>query len=288
MQTVPELTFEDIPIEDCENYGGSNNSIYDSNSDSDCGSSDYESSSQIDLINELEVILTYLSCRAYMFLYYSRISTIQANTIYILSLLFSGTIIFVPLLTNYEEWAHILVSIFGGLTGAIIVYGKHTKYDLVIQKYVGIHNAYANVENELAAVKSVNTYNVDKYRLLYEKIRVAEAKIVEMKKQYETPPSAYILFPLISTVDIFSHIHKIETRRKACSKRLASVRYEIRILVNDLESVKNDAKQKTRLRFLFDSKKKLKEERDAINYADINTNMENERKSNIICRGWWV
>ena len=285
MQTVPELTFEDIPIEDCENYGGSNNSIYDSNSDSDCGSSDYESSSQIDLINELEVILTYLSCRAYMFLYYSRISTIQANTIYILSLLFSGTIIFVPLLTNYEKW---LVSIFGGLTSAIIVYGKHTKYDLVIQKYVGIHNAYANVENELAAVKSVNTYNVDKYRLLYEKIRVAEAKIVEMKKQYDTPPSAYILFPLISTVDIFSHIHKIETRRKACSKRLASVRYEIRILVNDLESVKNDAKQKTRLRFLFDSKKKLKEERDAINYADINTNMENERKSNIICRGWWV
>lgn len=285
MQTVPELTFEDIPIEDCENYGGSNNSIYDSNSDSDCGSSDYESSSQIDLINELEVILTYLSCRAYMFLYYSRISTIQANTIYILSLLFSGTIIFVPLLTNYEKW---LVSIFGGLTSAIIVYGKHTKYDLVIQKYVGIHNAYANVENELAAVKSVNTYNVDKYRLLYEKIRVAEAKIVEMKKQYETPPSAYILFPLISTVDIFSHIHKIETRRKACSKRLASVRYEIRILVNDLESVKNDAKQKTRLRFLFDSKKKLKEERDTINYADINTNMENERKSNIICRGWWV
>lgn len=285
MQTVPELTFEDIPIEDCENYGGSNNSIYDSNSDSDCGSSDYESSSQIDLINELEVILTYLSCRAYMFLYYSRISTIQANTIYILSLLFSGTIIFVPLLTNYEKW---LVSILGGLTSAIIVYGKHTKYDLVIQKYVGIHNAYANVENELAAVKSVNTYNVDKYRLLYEKIRVAEAKIVEMKKQYETPPSAYILFPLISTVDIFSHIHKIETKRKACSKRLASVRYEIRILVNDLESVKNDAKQKTRLRFLFDSKKKLKEERDAINYADINTNMENERKSNIICRGWWV
>ena len=285
MQTVPELTFEDIPIEDCENYGGSNNSIYDSNSDSDCGSSDYESSSQIDLINELEVILTYLSCRAYMFLYYSRISTIQANIIYILSLLFSGTIVFVPLLTNYEKW---LVSIFGGLTGAIIVYGKHTKYDLVIHKYVGIHNVYANVENELAAVKSVNTYNVDKYRLLYEKIRVAEAKIVEMKKQYETPPSAYILFPLISTVDIFSHIHKIETKRKACSKRLASVRYEIRILVNDLESVKNDAKQKTRLRFLFDSKKKLKEERDAINYADINTNMENERKSNIICRGWWV
>jgi len=245
MQTAPaELTFEDIPIEDCENYGGSNNSIYDSNSDSDCGSSDYESSSQIDLINELEVILTYLSCRAYLFLYYSHISNIRANIIYILSLLFSGTIIFVPLLTNYEEWEHTLVSIFGGLTSAIIIYGKHTKYDLIIQKYAGIHNVYANVENELAAVKSSNTYNVDKYRLLYEKIRVAETKIVEMKKQYETPPSAYILFPLISTVDIFSHIHKIETKRKACSKRLASIRYETRIMVDNLESVKNDAKQK--------------------------------------------
>jgi len=278
MQTAPEITFEDILVEDCENYGGATNSIYDSNSDSDCGSSDYESSSQIDLINELEVVITYLSCMSYLFLYYSWVYRFRANAVYIMSLLLSSTIVFVPIFSNGNQW---FVSVFGGVVCAFIVYGKHAKHDLIIQKYSIVANAYSNVENELLTIKSTNTYNMDKYRHLYEKIRVAENKIVEMKKQYEMPSSAYVRFPLISSIDIFAHIHKIETKRKMFSKRLASVRYEIRVMVGDLESVKNDAKQKTRLQYLFNSKKKLKEERDGINYNDIIANMENERKSNI-------
>ena len=63
---------------------------------------------------------------------------------------------------------------------------------------------------------------------------------------------------------------------------MTSIRYEIRRIVADMESVKNDAKLKSRLRFLFDSKKKIKDELQTINYAQIITDMETERKTNTI------
>lgn len=273
MQTVPEITFEEIPIEDC---------VYDSNSDSDC-SSDFELSSQTDLINEVEVVLTFLRCRAYMFQYSANCAINYSKSMYIASLSFSSLLTILPLLVSYEKWLLILISIFGAFTTGLTIAGKHARLDLDIQKYNGAAKSYVNVENELATLKSTTMYSYDKHRLLYEKVRETETKIMEIKK-CATPvyPGVQVAFPLISVIDIFSEIHKIETKRKQHSGRLTSIRYEIRRIVADMESVKNDAKLKSRLRFLFDSKKKIKDELETINYAQIITNMETERKTNTI------
>ena len=273
MQTAPEITFEEIPIDDC---------VYDSNSDSDC-SSDFELSSQTDLINEVEVILTFLRCRAYLFQYSANCAINYSKSIYIASLSFSSLLTILPLLVSYEKWLLILISIFGAFTTGLTIAGKHARFDLDIQKYNGATKLYVNVENELAALKSTTMYSYDKHRLLYEKVRETETKIMEIKK-CATPvyPGIQVAFPLISVIDIFSEIHKIETKRKQHSGRLTSIRYEIRRIVADMESVKNDAKLKSRLRFLFDSKKKIKDELETINYAQIITDMETERKTNTI------
>jgi hypothetical protein len=50
-------------------------------------------------------------------------------------------------------------------------------------------------------------------------------------------------------------------------------------MVADIESVNQDVKQKMRLKFLFDSKKKIKDELENINYAKIITEIEMERKT---------
>jgi len=215
MQTAPEITFEEIPIDDC---------VYDSNSDSDC-SSDFELSSQTDLINEVEVVLTFLRCRAYMFQYSVNCAVKYNNSIYIASILFTSSITILPLLVSYEKWLLILISIFGAFTTGLTIAGKHARFDLDIQKYNGAAKSYVNVENELAALKSTTMYSYDKHRLLYEKVRETETKIMEIKK-CATPvyPGVQVAFPLISVIDIFSEIHKIETKRKQHSGRLTSIR----------------------------------------------------------------
>jgi hypothetical protein len=279
MQTAPDIIFEEIPIEECAN--DSNN-----NSDSDC-SSDFELSSQTDLINEVEVVLTFLRCRAYLFQYSANCAVKYDNSIYIVSLLFTSSITILPLLVSYENWLLILISIFGAFSTGLTIVGKHARFELDIQKYNSVAKLYVDVENDLATLKSTTMYSYDKHRVLYENIREMETKIMEIKK-CATPvyPGVQVVFPLISVIDIFSEIHKIETKRKQHSGRLTSIRYEIRRIVADLESVKNDTKLKSRLRFLFDSKKKIKDELETINYSQIITDMETERKMNTIPK--WV
>ena len=280
MQTAPEITIDDIPIQECVNYGGSiNDSGSGSGSGSDSGS-DFEQSSQSDLLSELEVIITFLKCKSHLFKYSADYVVNYCRLAYVATLFLSGTITVLPLLVSYEKWLLIIISILGAFTTGITIAGKHANFDNTIQKYNSISTAYTTLENEMIVFKSINMYTYDKYRILYDKIREIETKIMELKcTVVEIPSSVQPRFVIISNIDIFSCIHKIENDRKLLTNRISSIRYEIRRMVADIESVNQDVKQKMRLKFLFDSKKKIKDELENINYAKIITEIEMERKT---------
>ena len=272
MQTAPEITIDDIPIEDCVNYGSN-----DSGSDS---GSDFEQSSQSDLLSELEVIIIFLKCKSHLFRYSADYVASYCRLVYVATLFLSGTITVLPLLISYEKWLLIIVSILGAFTTGLTIAGKHANFDNTIHKYDSISTAYTTLENELTVFKSINMYTYDKYRVLYDKIREVETKIMELKCAIvEIPSSVQPRFVIISNIDVFSCIHKIENDRKLLTNRISSIRYEIRRMVADLDSVNQDIKQKMRLKFLFDSKKKIKDELENINYAKIITEIEMERKT---------
>lgn len=278
MQTVPEIVVEDIPIEEYTNYGGS--SIHDSGSD-DSGSSDCEqSASQIDLLNELDVILVFLRSKSQLFQYSALRAENYRFAVYLVSLLCSGSITVLPLLATYGEWLLILISVFGALTTGTIVVSRYADFDITIQKYNATSKSYTLLETDLTTFKSVNTYSFsyDKYRALYEKIRESEMKILELNNHANVSLSVKRRFPIISTMDIFAEIHKIEDQRKVLSKRQSSVRYEMRKLAFDIDSANIDPQKKSRLKYLHDSKKKIKDDLDKINYTDIVNNIESERR----------
>lgn len=279
MQTVPEIVVEDIPIEEYTNYGGS--SIHDSGSGSDSGSSDCEqSASQIDLLNELDVILVFLRSKSQLFQYSALRAENYRFAVYLVSLLCSGSITVLPLLATYERWLLILISVFGALTTGTIVVSRYADFDITIQKYNATSKSYTLLETDLTTFKSVNTYSFsyDKYRALYEKIRESEMKILELNNHANISLSVKRRFPIISTMDIFAEIHKIEDQRKVLSKRQSSVRYEMRKLAFDIDSANIDPQKKSRLKYLHDSKKKIKDDLDKINYTDIVNNIECERR----------
>ena len=276
MQTVPEIVVEDIPIEEYTNYGGS--SLNDSGSD-DSGSSDCEqSASQIDLLHELDVILVFLRSKSQLFQYSALRTENYRFAVYVVSLLCSGSITVLPLLATYERWLLILISVFGAFTTGTIVVSRYADFDITIQKYKTASKSYTSLETDLTTFKSVNTYSFsyDKYRALYEKIRESEMKILELNNNAELSLSVKRRFPIISTMDIFAEIHKIEDQRKVLSKRETKVRYEMRKLAFDIDSANIDPQKKSRLKYLHDSKKKIKDDLDKINYADIVSDIECE------------
>lgn len=281
MQTAPEIVIEDIPIEleDGTNYGSSG-------SGSDSGSDCEQTMSQTDLLNELDVVVVYLNSRSQLFQYLAvRVQNYRC-LLYATSFALSGSMTILPILV-LDRWLLILISIFGLLISGITVGTRYANFDITIQKYCDTSTSYHRLENEMMLFKSVNTYSYEKYRLLYEKIRESEVKIIDLNNKAELSASIRQRFPEVCAIDIFSQIHKIEEQRKKLARRLTSVRYEIRKLAFDIDSANIDPEKKSRLRFLVDSKKKIKDELENVNYSSMIEKMESER-SHYSDNGWFI
>ena len=280
MQTSPEIVIEDVPIdvEDGTNYGSS----------SDSGSDCEQTMSQTDLLNELDVVVIYLNLRSQLFRYSAvRVQNYQ-SLLYVASFLLSGSMTFLPIMVSHGgEWLLILISIFGFLISGITVGTRYGNFDITIHKYCDTSASYHRLENEMMLFKSVNTYSYEKYRVLYEKIRESEVKIIDLNNNAELSASIRRRFPEICSIDIFSQIHKIEDKRKKLARRLTSARYEIRKLAFDIDSANIDPEKKSRLKFLIDSKKKIKDELENVNYSSMIEKMESER-SHYSDNGWFI
>lgn len=280
MQTSPEIVIEDVPIdvEEGTNYGSS----------SDSGSDCEQTMSQTDLLNELDVVVVYLNSKSQLFQYSAvRVQNYRC-LLYVVSFLLSGSMTFLPIMVSRGgEWLLILISIFGFLISGITVGTRYGNFDITIHKYCDTSASYHRLENEMMIFKSVNTYSYEKYRVLYEKIRESEVKIIDLNNKSELSASIRRRFPEICSIDIFSQIHKIEDQRKKLARRLTSVRYEIRKLAFDIDSANIDPEKKSRLKFLIDSKKKIKDELENVNYSSMIEKMESER-SHYSDNGWFI
>ena len=283
MQTAPEIVIEDIPIEleDGTNYGSSG-------SGSDSGSDCEQTMSQTDLLSELDVVVVYLNSRSQLFHYLVvRVQNYRC-LLYVSSFVLSGSMTVLPILVSPgSQWLLILISIFGLLISGITVGTRYANFDIIIQKYCDTSASYHRLENDMILFKSVNTYSYEKYRLLYEKIRESEVKIIDLNSKTELTASIMQRFPTVCAIDIFSQIHKIEEQRKKLARRLTSVRYEIRKLAFDIDSANIDPEKKSRLRFLVDSKKKIKDELENVNYSSMIEKIESER-SHYSDNGWFI
>ena len=173
------------------------------------------------------------------------------------------------------------------MISGITVVTRYANFDITIQKYHDTSASYHRLENDMMLFKSVNTYSYEKYRLLYEKIRESEVKIIDLNNKAELSASIKKRFPEVCAIDIFSQIHKIEEQRKKLARRLTSVRYEIRKLAFDIDSANIDPEKKSRLRFLVDSKKKIKDELENVNYSSMIEKIESER-SHYSDNGWFI
>ena len=283
MQTAPEIVIDDIPIdvEEGTNYGSSG-------SGSDSGSDCEQTMSQTDLLSELDVVVVYLNSKSHLFQYLAVRAQNYRCLLYGSSFLLSGSMTVLPILVSHGgEWLLILMSIFGLLISGMTVGTRYANFDITIQKYCDTAASYHRLENEMMLFKSVNIYSYEKYRLLYEKIRESEVKIIELNNKAELSASIKQRFPIICSIDIFSQIHKIEEQRKKMAKRLTSVRYEIRKLAFDIDSANIDPEKKSRLKFLVDSKKKIKDELENVKYSSMIEKMESER-SHYSDNGWFI
>ena len=217
---------------------------------------------------ELEIISLYLKCKTSIYNLASNQYKTYSDALLIISLLFSGSLVVFPLFSAEK----IAISSLGLITMFCIFFKNYYKYDIRSHNYnmvsIRFNKLQANTENFLS--KFVYFSNkIEKQSAYYEKMREIETKLQYFKEEsIEIPLSIVSLMPVTNNMNIFSSIHDIELNQKSLLSRYKNI----------ISELKNKNGEKTRIRFLKDNRKKIKDKLNDPDYSGIIDPLEKEYK----------
>lgn len=235
--------------------------------------------------NELDVISLYLKCKQNLFKIATQQYKTYSNILFISSLLFSGSLVFLPFFST-EKTA---ISTLGLLSISCISLSRYCNFDVNSDYYNNISHRYGklhlNIETFLAKLVYFSS-KTEKQTIFYEKTREIENKLYDFKEENVCiPESIRVLVPILSSINIFSSIHNVEIHQKRLINRYKNVKNEIEYLLCKKNGNTLVDKEKIRMEFLVDNKKKIKDELKKMNYLNIKEFLEYEYKTHLIKYG---
>lgn len=223
--------------------------------------------------NELDVIRIYLKCKKNVFNFASHHNKKYAIIMCGLSMLLSGSLIFIPFLSPHvDDVASSAISLALFLS---LCFSKYCNFDVYQQQYKIISDKYAGLHVNVESFLAKFVYMTNKHTAFYEKIKEIENKLQWVKEDnrelLNLPYFIRVQVPFVSDIDIFQSIHGIEIEQNTLISRYKNVKSEIDIIKNSSSS-----KDDSRIKYLKDNKKKIKDTLKNTNYSDIKDHLDNE------------
>jgi len=231
--------------------------------------------------SELDILITYMKGQKNLYLQSHLLSQYKLNLLMIPALLISSAVtIFAPLIQNYY-WSGGVVSGLNAFIAMLISLASYYKLESSTQTFYNTALQYDKLETSLEFVSSKIIFMDDLSNLskvVFEKVNEIEQKIAEIKvwNPLFIPNEVRQIFPVISHINIFSFIKRIESNKKILIAKYKDIKNEIRYILYR-RSKKNNSKvdidrHEKRLHCLCETKEKLKEElghyRNAYSHID--------------------
>jgi len=228
--------------------------------------------------SELDILITYMKGQKNLFIQAYLLSQRKLNCLLIPALLITSAVtIFTPIVENYE-WNAGVISGLNALTAMLIALSNYLKLETSTQTFYTTASQFDKLETSLEFVASKLMFidtELDKSRVVFEKIQEVEHKIAEIKEWNALflPDEIRKMFPLICNINIFSFIKRMESNKKMLIARFQDVKNEIRAIIHCKSSKGNDRKRlEQRLHYLSETKEKIKTElgyyRNAYSHID--------------------
>jgi len=232
--------------------------------------------------SELDILITYMKGQKNLYLQSHLLSQRNLNMLMVPTLLISSVVtIFAPLIQKYY-WSGGVISGLNAFIALLISLSNYYKLESSTQTFYNTALQYDKLETSLEFVASKIVFMEDDHhqlsKIVFEKINEIEQKISEIKdwNPLFIPNDIRIMFPVISHINIFSFIKRIETNKKGLIAKYKDVKNEMRYILYRITKKHEDSaasgRHEKRIQVLLEAKDKIKEElvhyRNAYSHID--------------------
>ena len=227
---------------------------------------------EVQISSEMDILLTYLKGQRHIFNQANRITTQKFNMLMFPAIFITGSMTVLAPFLDTVGWSNWLLSILNALLTVMITINNFMKWQAVAAIYLTISNQYDKlaISVEMSRNEFMFSDGQKKGVLILEKMRDTEKKIMAIQNNYNDiviPYEVQLMNPIISHINIFSFIKKIEHHKKELIMKYKDVKNEIRYIMfqwekqNTNESVTTkDPKDLEALQALLDRKEKVKQQ----------------------------
>jgi hypothetical protein len=185
--------------------------------------------------SELDILTSYLNGQKHMYSKAKLLVQWQLNLLMFPALIGAGaTTIFAPFIQTYT-WSGAFISGLNALVTICMSIIHYLKLESLIESYMLLISHYARLENSLQMICSKLMFldnSDERMDLIMKGLDDYEKKMVEIKEMNSciVPNSICGIFPIISHINIFSFIKRMETYKKNLMLKFKDVKNELRYI----------------------------------------------------------
>lgn len=240
--------------------------------------------------SEIDILTTYMKGQKNLYVQSKHLIQWKLNCLMLPSLIISAVITAIAPFIECMRWSGACISALNAIVALFISLINYLKFESSIEMYLQMATHFDNMQTSLELTNSKIIF-LKKDReissLALAKIKEIEEKMSEIKisNSILIPEEIKTIFPIICSINIFSFIKKTEIYKQNLIKQLKDVKNEIQFILYKLDKSHvslladdnvvhvlqhgswerdrrglDQMKEKTRLLYLYDIKKKVEDE----------------------------
>ena len=187
--------------------------------------------------SEIDILMTYLKGQKHLFKQSSRVTEQKFNFLMFPAIFITGTMTVVTPFMSSIGWSGWAMSVLNAVLTVMITINNFMKWQAVAAIYMTISNQYDKLGISVEMTRNQYMFEDDdkeKNRLILEKMRDTEKRIMDIQNNYNdivVPYEVQLMNPVISHINIFSFIKKIEHHKKTLIMKYKDVKNDIRYMM---------------------------------------------------------
>jgi hypothetical protein len=239
--------------------------------------------------DEMDILITYIRGQKNLFSQSSNITYMKLYTMLISALCITAFVTIITPFIENQSWNVVLITACNAVATFIISMTRYLQLEFTGNAYSFLANNFEKFEHSLEIANNKILFMKDEKeqnKVVLEKIKELEFKIGEIKDIFQVivPNEVKTLFPVISHINIFSLIKRMESHKTNLIIKFKDIKNEINYNIHkinqrysrdveDIEDIDNlHHKEKNRILFLNDLKNNIKNE--IVNYKDAYNQLE--------------